>query len=71
MWGSDIQEADAHGQVLALYPVSANRAAVRSLFDRARNVTLRKENLQKEEKHFTAIFKPLTFHSFHLPNIYN
>ena len=68
MWGSDIQEADAHGQVLALYP---NRAAVRGLFNRAKNVTLQKENLQKEEKHFTAIFKPLTFHSFHLPNIYN
>ena len=68
MWGSDIQEADAHGQVLALYP---NRAAVRSLFNRAKNVTLQKQNLQKEEKHFTAISKPLTFHSFHLPNIYN
>jgi hypothetical protein len=33
------------------HPVSAKRAAVRSLFDRARNVTLLKENLQKEEEH--------------------
>ena len=47
------------------HPVSAKRAAVRSLFDRARNVTLRKENLQKEEEHLTATFKqngyPLPF----------
>ena len=46
------------------HPVSAKKAAVRSLFDRARNVTLRKENLQEEE-HLTAIFKqngyPLPF----------
>ena len=62
---------DRYSHFNSHHPVSAKRAAVRSLFDRARNVTLRKENLQKEEKHFTAIFKPLTFHSFHLPNIYN
>ena len=47
------------------HPVSAKRAAIGSLFDRARNVTLRKENLQKEEEHHTATFKengyPLPF----------
>ena len=46
------------------HPASAKRAAVRSLFDRARNVTLRKEKLQKEEEH-TTTFKqngyPLPF----------
>ena len=36
------------------HPASAKRAAVRSLFDRARNVTLRKENL-REEEHICAI----------------
>ena len=39
------------------HPVSAKRAAVRSLFDRARNVTLRKENMLEEE-HLTTTFKP-------------
>ena len=39
------------------HSVSAKRAAVRSLFDRIRNVTLRKESLQKEEEHFTTTFK--------------
>ena len=47
------------------HPVSAKRAAIRSLFNRARNVTLRKENLQKEEEHLNATFKqngyPLPF----------
>ena len=47
------------------HPVSAKRAAVRSLFDRARNVTLQKEDLRKEEEHLTATFKrngyPLPF----------
>ena len=47
------------------HPVSTKRAAVRSLFDRARNVTLWKENLQKEEEHLTSTFKqngyPLPF----------
>ena len=47
------------------HPASAKRAAVRSLFDRARNVTLRKENLQEEEEHLTTTFKqngyPLPF----------
>ena len=38
------------------HPVSAKRAAVRSLFDRARNVTLRNENLPKEKEHLTATF---------------
>ena len=38
------------------HPASAKRAAVRSLFDRARNVTLRKENL-REEEHLTTTFK--------------
>ena len=33
------------------HPVSAKRAAVRSLFDRARNITLQKEDLRKEEEH--------------------
>ena len=46
------------------HPASAKRAAVRSLFDRARNVTLRKEKLQKEEEH-TTTFKqngyPISF----------
>ena len=39
------------------HPASAKRAAVRSLFDRARNVTLRKENLREEEDHLTTTFK--------------
>ena len=39
------------------HPISAKRAAVGSLFDRARNVTLRKENLWKQEEHLTATFK--------------
>ena len=47
------------------HPASAKRAAVRSLFDRARNVTLRKENLREEEDHLTTTFKqngyPLPF----------
>ena len=47
------------------HPASANRAAVRSLFDRARNVTLWKENLREEEEHLTTTFKqngyPLPF----------
>ena len=47
------------------HPASAKRAAVRSLFDRARNVTLRKENLREEEAHLTTTFKrngyPLSF----------
>ncbi len=34
------------------HPLSAKRAAVRSLFDRARNVTLRKENMQEEPHHY-------------------
>jgi hypothetical protein len=38
------------------HPVSTKRAAVRSLFDRARNVTQRKEYLQEKE-HLTATFK--------------
>ena len=38
------------------HPVSAERAAVRSLFDRARNVTLWKD-LRKEEEHLTTTFK--------------
>ena len=46
------------------HPASAKRAAVRSLFDRARNITLRKEDLQKEE-HLTTTFRqngcPLPF----------
>ena len=37
------------------HPVNAKRAAVRSLLDRARNVTIRKEN-QREEL-LTATFK--------------
>ena len=42
-------------------PVSAKRAAVRSLFDRARNITLQKED------HLTATFKQNGYpHSFHL-----
>ena len=45
--------------------MSAKRAAVRSLFDRARNITLQKEDLRKEEEHLTATFKqngyPLPF----------
>ena len=43
---------------------SVKRAAVRSLFDRARNITLQKEDMQKED-HLTATFKqngyPLAF----------
>ena len=39
------------------HPASAKRAAVRSLFDRARNVTLRKENLREEEEHLTTTFQ--------------
>ena len=46
------------------HPASAKRAAVRSLFDRAKNVTLQKENL-REEEHLTTTFKqngyPLPF----------
>ena len=46
------------------HPASAKRAAIRSLFDGARNVTLRKENL-REEEHLTTTFKqkgyPLPF----------
>ena len=46
------------------HPASAKRAAVRSLFDRARNITLRKEDLWKEE-HLTTTFRqngyPLPF----------
>ena len=46
------------------HPASAKRAAVRSLFDRARNITLRKEDLRKEE-HLTTTFRqngyPLPF----------
>ena len=46
------------------HPASAKRAAVRSLFYRARNVTLRKENL-REEENLTTTFKqngyPLPF----------
>ena len=45
------------------HPASAKRAAVRSLFDRARNITLRKEDLRKE--HLTTTFRqngyPLPF----------
>ena len=45
------------------HPVSAKRAAVRSLFNRARNITLQKEDLRKE--HLTTTFKqkgyPLPF----------
>ncbi len=47
------------------HPVSAKRSAVRSLFDRARNITLQKKDLQREEEHLTATFKqngyPLPF----------
>ncbi len=47
------------------HPPSAKRAAVRSLFDRARNITLRKEDLRKEEEHLTTTFRqngyPLPF----------
>ena len=47
------------------HPASAKRAAVRSLFDRARNITLRKEDLRKEEEHLTTTFRqngyPLPF----------
>ena len=50
---------------LQLPPPSTKRAAVRSLFDRARNVTLQKEDLRKEEEHLPATFKqngyPLPF----------
>ena len=46
------------------HPASAKRAAVRSLFNRARNITLWKEDLQKEE-HLTTTFRqngyPLPF----------
>ena len=49
---------------LFAHPASAKRAAVRSLFDRARNITLQKEDLQKEE-HLTTTFRqngyPLPF----------
>ena len=49
---------------LFAHPASAKRAAVRSLFDRARNITLQKEDLQKE-KHLTTTFRqngyPLPF----------
>ena len=38
------------------HPVSAKTAAVRSPFDRVRNVTLQKENL-REEENFTTTFK--------------
>ena len=52
------------------HPTSAKRAAVRSLFDRARNITLRKEDLRKEEEHLTTTFRqngyPLTIHTCHL-----
>ena len=45
------------------HPASANRAAIRHLFDRARNITLWKENLREE--HLTTTFKqngyPLRF----------
>ena len=45
------------------HPVSAKRAAVRNLFDRARNITLQKEDVRKE--HLTTTFKlngyPLPF----------
>ena len=44
-------------------PASAKRAAVRSLFDRARNFTLRTENL-REEEHLTTTFKQ---NGYHLP----
>ena len=51
------------------HPASAKRAAIRSLFDRARNITLWKEDLWKEdlwkEEHLTATFRqydyPLPF----------
>ena len=63
-----LKKADTHGQVLALQllpsSISAKRAAVRSLFDTARNITLQKEDLRKEE-HLTTTFKqnsyPLPF----------
>ena len=46
------------------HPASAKRAAVKSFFDRARNITLRKENLLEEEQ-LTTTFKrngyPLPF----------
>ena len=55
---------DRYLQFNSHHPVSAKRAAVRSLFDRARNITLQKEDLQKED-HLTATFKqngyPLPF----------
>ena len=46
------------------HPASAKRAAIRSLFDRTRNITLWKEDLRKEE-HLTITFRqngyPLPF----------
>ena len=53
------QKTDAHRYLHFNFhhPVSAKRAAVKSLFDRARSVTLQKEDLQKEEEHLTATFK--------------
>ena len=59
--GIAVYRKQTHRQVLALFnshhPVSAKRAAVKSFFDRAGNVTLWKENMQKEEEHLTATFK--------------
>ena len=48
------------------HPLSAKRAAVRSLFDRARNITLQKEDLRKEEEHLTTTSNRtvIPYHSF-------
>ena len=49
---------DRYLQFNSHHPVSAKRAAVRSLFDRARNITL--------HSYFQAEWLPFTIHSFHL-----
>ena len=63
--GVTVFRKQTHTDRYSHHPVSAKRTAVRSLFDRARNVTLQKEELQKDEEHLTATFKqngyPLPF----------
>ena len=46
------------------HPVSAKRAAVRSLFDRARNITLRKEDLQKNTSPLLSDKTVIPYHSY-------
>ena len=56
--GSSHTQTDTWTSSHIIHPMSRVRGLVRCLYDRARSITTRQDNLQKEECHLSKVLKP-------------